>query len=288
MTIKEAKEIDMVAYLSSAGIEPAKIKGQDFWYYSPFRAEKTPSFKVNRKLNRWFDFGEGKAGSIIDFVLTIEQIPIPEILAKLAALSLVKTSAENVSPKAPEIEIVSVSSITSIPLINYYQFRRIASTVANQYFFEVCYKNKGRNYYGLGFKNDAGGYELRSSFFKGSCHPKGPTIFKHQSPFLAVFEGAFDFASYLSITESQEHISRDFLILNSTSFFEQLMTFMQTYQRTHLFLDNDPTGDKCTAKALVLNPQKFVDERPMYHGYKDVNDWHQHLGLQPAANGSLR
>ncbi len=63
---------------------------------------------------------------------------------------------------------------------------------------------------------------------------------------------------------------------------------MQTYNRVHLFLDNDPAGDKWTAKAVSVNPQKFVDERPLYKGYKDVNDWHQHLGLQPAGNRPLR
>lgn len=63
---------------------------------------------------------------------------------------------------------------------------------------------------------------------------------------------------------------------------------MQTYNQVRLFLDNDPTGDKCTTKAVKLNPQKFVDERALYKGYKDVNDWHQHLGLQPEANLPLR
>jgi DNA primase len=288
MTIKEANEIDLVAYLSHAGIEPVKIKGQDFWYFSPFKGEDAPTFKVDRKVNRWFDFVKGNGGTVIDFMLAIEQISIPEILTKLAALNLVQSSVEVEPEKGPDIEVISVSTITSTRLINYYQSRRITSLVANQYFSEVCYMNKGRTYHGLGFKNDADGYELRSPFLKGSSHPKAPTIFKNQSIFLAVFEDAFDFASYLSITQSQEHISRDFLILNSTSFFEQQLTFMQTYNRVHLFLDNDPAGDKWTAKAVSLNPQKFVDERPLYQGYKDVNDWHQHLGLQPTANRPLR
>ena len=153
-------------------------------------------------------------------MLAIEQISTPEILTKLAALNLVQSSVEVEPEKAPDIEIVSVSTITSTRLINYYQSRRITSLVANQYFSEICYLNKGRSYYGLGFKNDTGGYELRSPFFKGYSHPKAPTVFKNQSVFLSIFEDVFDFASYLSITQSQEHISRDFLILNSTSFFE--------------------------------------------------------------------
>ena len=288
MTIKEAKELDMVSYLSKAGIEPAKVKGNDYWYYSPFRTEKTPSFKVERKLNRWFDFGEGRGGSIIDFVLSVERIPIPEILKKLASLDITKVGQFPTQDKTSPIEVLSVTSIITPALINYYRSRRIATEIANQYLSEVTYLNKGKSYYALGFKNDAGGYELRNAYYKGSCQPKASTLFKNKSDYLAVFEGSFDFLSYLSITENQEQISRGYLVLNSTSFFEQQLTLMQTYNKVYLFLDNDSTGDKWTAKAVALNPEKFVDERPLYQGYKDVNDWHQHLGLQPTANRPLR
>lgn len=288
MTIKEAKELDMVSYLSIAGMEPAKVKGNDYWYYSPFRTEKTPSFKVERKLNRWFDFGEGRGGSIIDFILSVERIPIPEILKKLASLDITRVSQAPTQEKSAPIEILSAISITTPALINYYRSRRISTEIANQYLSEVTYLNKGRSYYALGFKNDIGGYELRNPYYKGSSQPKAPTLFKNQSDYLAVFEGAFDFLSFLTITESQEQISRDHLVLNSTSFFEQQLPLMQSYNKVYLFLDNDPTGEKWTAKAVALNPQKFVDERPLYQGYKDVNDWHQHLGLQPAANRPLR
>lgn len=285
MTIKEAKAIDMVSYLSNAGIEPAKIKGDNFWYLSPFRNEKTPSFKVDRKLNRWFDFGEGKGGSLIDFIMRSDQIEIPEILKKLDELNLSAVSVNEVKSDTG-IEIISAKPITSLALIRYYQSRRISTEIANQFLCEVDYCNKAKNYYALGFKNDAGGYELRSPYFKGSSHPKAPTLFKNQSDYLAVFEGVFDYLSFLTITENQEQVSRDFLVLNSTSFFDQQLPLMQSYDRVHLFLDNDPTGDKWTAKAIALNPEKFVDERPLYKGYKDVNNWHQHLGLKPASNRS--
>ena len=29
-----------------------------YWYLSPLRKEVTPSFKVNDRLNEWYDFGE--------------------------------------------------------------------------------------------------------------------------------------------------------------------------------------------------------------------------------------
>ena len=36
----------MIDYLSKLGYQPAKIKNNDYWYLSPLREERTPSFKV--------------------------------------------------------------------------------------------------------------------------------------------------------------------------------------------------------------------------------------------------
>jgi len=47
LTVSEAKEMDMVRFLSDLGHEPSKIRNNDYWYLSPLRDEKTPSFKVN-------------------------------------------------------------------------------------------------------------------------------------------------------------------------------------------------------------------------------------------------
>ena len=67
LSCAEARQSDMVECLASLGHQPKKIRYQDYWYCSPFREEKTASFKVNRQRNIWFDFGEGKGGDIIDF-----------------------------------------------------------------------------------------------------------------------------------------------------------------------------------------------------------------------------
>jgi len=49
--------MDMVDYLTTIGIEPKKIRGNEYWYTSPFRDGNTPSFKVDRKLKGWYDHG---------------------------------------------------------------------------------------------------------------------------------------------------------------------------------------------------------------------------------------
>ncbi|MEO8405754.1 MAG: CHC2 zinc finger domain-containing protein, partial [Chitinophagaceae bacterium] len=67
LSCAEARQIDLVEFLTSLGHKTKKINKQDHWYCSPFRDEKTPSFKVNRQLNIWYDHGAGEGGNLIDF-----------------------------------------------------------------------------------------------------------------------------------------------------------------------------------------------------------------------------
>ncbi len=85
LSIAEAKEMDMVDYLSKLGYEPAKIRNADHWYLSPLRDEHTPSFKVNRKINRWYDHGLGKGGNLVDFGILYHNCSVGEFLQKMTA-----------------------------------------------------------------------------------------------------------------------------------------------------------------------------------------------------------
>jgi len=61
-SISQINKLSIVDYLRGLGIKPAKVRGNDYWYLSPLRVEKQPSFKVNAKVNLWNDFGLGIHG----------------------------------------------------------------------------------------------------------------------------------------------------------------------------------------------------------------------------------
>ena len=69
MNSNQARQISIEKVLQKLNYLPSKTIGNDYWYLSPFRTEVTPSFKVNLKLNRWFDHGEQIGGNIIDFLV---------------------------------------------------------------------------------------------------------------------------------------------------------------------------------------------------------------------------
>jgi len=284
MTIEQVKQMDMVDYLSRQGFHPAKVSGNSYWYYSPLHDEKTPSFKVNRKMNRWYDFADGKGGNLVDFGILFHRCSVSDFLQKLDSPAITLNHQNpliNQSEQEKEnnaIRILSVHAISSYPLQKYLHSRRINQDIADKYLKEVRYQIGGKIYYALGFKNDAGGYELRNASFKGSSSPKDSTFIDNGAKDIAVFEGFFNFLSYKKMYDKQQEPLCNFLILNSTSFFERNLTKMQEHQLVHLFLDNDKTGQKFTEQALDLNKEKFRDERHLYDRYDDLNDWLIHIG----------
>jgi hypothetical protein len=60
LTFSDAKKIPITDYLLGLGVEPAKIRGNDYWYHSPFRHDQDPSFNVNTKLNVCMIMGQVK------------------------------------------------------------------------------------------------------------------------------------------------------------------------------------------------------------------------------------
>lgn len=51
MNIEKIKKIPLEDFLGRAGFSPVRRQGDSVWYLSPFRQERTPSFKVSLSLN---------------------------------------------------------------------------------------------------------------------------------------------------------------------------------------------------------------------------------------------
>src|SRR5688572_24789273 len=84
MNCEQANQIDLVDYLHALGYDPKKINGNDYWFHSPFRQEKDPSFKVERSKNIWYDHGLGKGGKLVNFATEFYQCNVSEALQKIS------------------------------------------------------------------------------------------------------------------------------------------------------------------------------------------------------------
>lgn len=280
LSCEQAKQMDMVDYLASLGFSPDKIKNDDYWYHSPLRDERTASFKINRKKNVWYDHGTGQGGNLVDFGLLYHKCSVAELLEKLngnLSFHPPKQKQSVTEPQESPIQVLSERMIISLSLLRYLKQRRIAESVARKYCREVSFLTNGKTYTAIGFKNDQGGFELRNQSYKGSIAPKAISSIENGSKDLAVFEGFFDFLSHQTIHQNQAPSEFNYLILNSTSFFEKSREFMEQYECIRLFLDNDKTGQNCIQQALSWST-KYRDESVLYKGYNDLNEWMQNIG----------
>jgi len=271
----EAKQIDLVDYLSCLSSKPAKIRGNDYWYLSPLRDEKTPSFKVDRKINCWYDHGLGKGGNVIDFGMLYFNCTAVEFIKKLNS-SFSLHQPIKVSPvkeiAAPKIIVLGDFMLSSPHLTTYLAKRKIPYDIADKYCREVRYQMNDKVYYGIGFKTDSGSFEIRNPLMKSASSPKSITTFKNGADEVSVFEGFFDFLSYQVYAAKQSLSPTDFIVLNSLSFFEKSRTVIESYNQVKLYLDNDKAGQNCSRYALSLS-NKYKDESGLYKNYKDLNDW---------------
>ncbi|MGI8584600.1 MAG: toprim domain-containing protein [Chitinophagaceae bacterium] len=292
MNCTQANKIDMVEYLHSLGYEPLKIKGHDYWYLSPVRYETEASFKVNKNKNVWYDHGIGKGGNMIDFTMEYYRCNVSEALQRLSLFhpqNIVKNLVERPPLHLQEnklqneivagetaIKIIAAKQpISNLFLCRYLRQRRIDKNIANNYCHELIFtmNDKDKEFAAIGFKNNAGGYELINEYFKASNSPKYVTYFNNNTTNkITVFEGFFDFLSYQTIHHNQEQELSNFLVLNSLSFFERSVLLMEKHESIHLYLDNDKAGRKCLELAQKRSI-KFKDESELYKAYKDLNEW---------------
>lgn len=284
MTCEQAKQMSMVDLLEHCHIRPQYVRGQDHWYLSPFRDEKTPSFKVNARLNLYYDHGNGQGGDIIDLGRTLFHCDTKALLEKLDSglflfqpQNLKSTGLHIDSGVTPAraldqsgIHITALKELGSnLAITQYLESRGIDLAVAKSYCREVYYRIGDKNYFAAGFENRSGGCELRSAYFKGSTSPKDISHIDNGHSSVCVLEGFMDFLSLLSLRK-QEQVQTDFVVLNSVSLAEPSMDIVKSYNTVFLYPDHDAAGKKLLEKFenAGLN---CVDASGIYKDYKDLN-----------------
>ena len=115
MKIEEAKQVRIVDFLAQMGHHAQYVKSEQYWYLSPFRAERTPSFKVNDRLNEWYDFAEATGGDLVELGKYLFQTDsVSEVLGHIerhvAGGSLPKIRVPTVPPRPVESEGVGGST----------------------------------------------------------------------------------------------------------------------------------------------------------------------------------
>jgi hypothetical protein len=291
MIPQDIKSISIHKYLNSIGVHPIKDYGYYGIYHCPYREDRNASFKVDYNKNIWYDFGTSEGGSIIDLVMKIENRSFHEAVNQLerrytdvqldSQLSVGIYQHSNIgtsqhsngdSPDSSSITIQNIIPITHPKLTAWVQERKIDLDLANLYCREIHYRNRDKDYFAIGFGNNNGGYELSiPPNFKGCIAPKDITTIRNNSDTCLVFEGFWDFLSYLAI-QKIEKSKHDVAILNSVANVQKAMSFLKSHKEIYAYLDNDNAGRKAT-EFIKSNCVSVNNRSERYAGFKDLNDY---------------
>lgn len=274
MDARQMREIPIADFLNAMGIQPQKQKGGILWYNAPYRKERTPSFKVDTAKKVWFDFGTGKGGDIFDlageFIGSGDFLLRAAFIAKSGTCPLpIMERPQRNEEKEPVFVDIWVRPLQDAKLLGYLRERGIFADITITNCEEVRYRVNGKRYYAIGFRNDAGGLELRNRFFKGCIPPKEISLKRNGSDVCAIFEGFMDYLSAMQMGI----IASDWLVLNSVSNVEKAVQALHGYERIECFLDNDEAGQRTFQRLRDCFGEKVIDRSSLYAEHKDLNEF---------------
>jgi DNA primase len=277
------KQIAIADYLAVKGIEPHKTSGNELVYFSPLTGERTPSFFVNPQKNEWNDFSSSQGGDIIKLVQLLENLNFQKALEFLQNLDVIGVALPlNIIPLAEKTKIKRICDLRSPSLIRYVESRNIPIALARKYLSEVHYTVHrpvtSSDFYGVGFRNEANGFELRNPKFKGSIgvkdyrYIKGKDSIENGCTVLILFEGFFDFLSFLA----HKNLSLppyDVIVLNSTALLEKALPTISLYSSLICYFDNDDAGRRAFTKIESTGIVALNASLKYFPSFNDYNDF---------------
>lgn len=274
MNCEQIKEIVSIRnVLESFNLFPAKQNSKTAFYFAIDREEKTPSFCVDFAKNKAFDFGTGKSYDVVSIVQQLNQCSVSDALKYLEKFdtSFQSLKLNNIDTDK-NYQIQEIKEIEHLALIEYLKSRKVSEQ--RHLVKEIHYQMKGNYYFGIGFFNNSGGIEIRNKYSKICLGKKDVTLIKNprnEKKEVCIFEGFFDFLTYLNLTNAQNSNS-DYLILNSTAMFFKIEKNLNVYNKIVLFLDNDLNGKSLTEE--IIGKYKNVEDCSVfYQDFKDLNEW---------------
>lgn len=289
MNIDAIRKIPLVDFLNHLGYQPIGRDSKGLWFYSPLRNERKPSFHVNPRKGVWFDFGSGAGGDIFtlarEIAGTTDFIKQAEFIAQKMQLPVEKPYKPVPFKEEPTFEDVEISRLESPVLLNYLADRGIPHDIAQRYCVQVDYELHGKRYYAIGFENNAHGYALRNSFFKGAFPPQHISHLANCNPRCNVFEGFIDF---LSAEKLGYNDGTDTIVLNSVSNLNKAIAPLAEYSVVCCYFDNDVAGRAALARLQREFGDKVMDKSTLYPNHKDLNEFLVSITTKPTIKSKFK
>ena len=275
MNCKQFNTIPLEEVLLSLGHLPTKQSEKEAWFLNPFAKENHASFKINKNLNYWYLHSEGIGGNNVAFMKKYLNASVSEVLLWAESHNFSSFHQQNISNSKLEnisknYAIMNVKEIQHPALLEYLKSRKVEDQT--KFLKEIHYRMNDKNYFGIGFKNDSGGYEIRNKYSKICLGKKDISTIINESNSVRIFEGFFDFLSFKNLENELEKKYSDYLILNSVSMIHNIKNSLGKYEKVELYFDNDEAGNRAV-EIISSEIQNAKDCRVLYSDFKDLNEY---------------
>ena len=290
MNIAEAKQIPIANILLELGHQPVQAKkdGRELWYYSPFGEEGTPSMHVDTQRNIYKDFSSGLGGDNIHLVAQLTGQGTSEALRWLqqninpAAARVNLRPKDRQEPSINSLVLLRAHRVANPSLLSYLTKERgISPAVAAAHMQEVHFRNvdKDKKYFGVGMKNDQGGFDIRNPYPNSKVVVGSSGIIlvsgNRKDQRLEVFESKYDFLTKASMLNNEY---RDTLIINAAGNVQAAVDHIkqQSFKDVLVYPHNDENGRGQQLMSDLQNELKDVvrvhDRSFLYRQAKDMNE----------------
>ena len=275
MNCKQFNTIPLEEVLQILGHLPTKQTEKEAWFLNPFANENHASFKLDKRNNIWFLHSEGIGGNNTDFMMKYLKASVKEVLEWAEKQNFSSFHQQKDYHKKEELPtnnytIIELKDIQHPALLEYLKFRKVENQTA--FLKEIHYQMNDKNYFGIGFKNDSDGYEIRNKYAKICLGKKDITTIKNDSGNVKIFEGFIDFLSFKNVENFLKKEPSNYIILNSVSMISTLKNSLENYKKIELYFDNDEAGNRAV-EMLKNKLEKVEDGRILYKDFKDLNEW---------------
>ncbi len=223
----------------------------------------------------------GKGGSVIDLAMGIYQVGIKEAVSRLKQLTPFDRSGQKNEPIdfknfKKHIVVTTKPLGYNMAISSYLQERCIFDEAVRcgkiQEVYYDYFNDEGRKkrYFGAGWQNISGGYDVRSKYGK-VCIDNKDILIVGNGETTNVFEGMLNFLS--AMKEGQATLQDMNLILNSVTLSRRGIETLREKKLDgiNLFFDNDQGGDRCTIAFQKAFPNA-IDKRELYLAFSDYNE----------------
>jgi len=304
-TIKEIKEISIIEIIRKLGFMPKK-EGGIYSLISPWRKENNASLKLFPSSNKWWDFGEGEGGDIIDFVKKLYGLDTKQAIKKISENLTEKFDVKNTTiiteiteiqkrkAKKEKRDIKEIYTLMSQrnnkPLLKrWFQSNHLPTLELDLLDF-LCFKDKNGDYFivtPLPYLASLRGLEMRGIDFSpnGEIIPlikdgkkvrktlgeKSPWVVFQETKECLVTESILDALSGMAISKRKISV----VSLNGAGNWKKGLELILKFRRAYLALDNDLPGQEAQAKlkkALEENGVKAIEIPTLKkEGVKDLH-----------------